>query len=80
MGRILFFVVLALVLYLLWRVMQANKAKRSDAASPKSKARPALAMVSCAACGLHLPRPDAVAENDRYYCSEEHRARGPSAG
>lgn len=80
MGRILFFVVLALVLYMLWRVLQANKAKRSDASPPKSPPRAALAMVSCAACGLHLPRPDALAEGERFYCSEEHRVRGPSAG
>ena len=36
------------------------------------------AMVSCAHCGLHLPRPDAVeGEGGRHYCSTEHRRLGP---
>jgi len=80
MARILFVLVLALALYFLWRVLQANKAKRSGASSPKSTPRAALAMVSCASCGLHLPRPDALTEGDRFYCSEEHRVRGPAEG
>jgi uncharacterized protein len=33
-------------------------------------------MVSCAHCGLHLPRTDALPAGERFFCSEEHRQRG----
>ncbi len=77
MGRILFFVLLALVVYFAWRVVQRGRARSSGAASSGATPRAALAMVSCANCGLHLPRPDALPEGEHFYCCEDHRARGP---
>jgi uncharacterized protein len=77
MGRIFFFLGLALVVYLAWRMVQRSRARSSDSDSSGAAPRPALAMVSCANCGLHLPRPDAFAEGDQFYCCEDHRARGP---
>ncbi len=33
--------------------------------------------VSCAHCGLHLPREEALRDGDRYFCNEAHlRAAG----
>ena len=58
MSRILFFVLLALVVYLVWRLLQ--KVAR-------------LPMVSCATCGLHVPREEALTQDERYFCCEEHR-------
>ena len=41
---------------------------------PPARSQP---MVSCAHCGVHLPREDAVAGADGLYCSDAHRrARG----
>ncbi|MGH6622501.1 MAG: PP0621 family protein [Burkholderiaceae bacterium] len=77
MGRIFFFLGLALIVYFAWRVVQRGRARSSDAGSSSAARRPALAMVSCANCGLHLPRPDAFPEGDHFYCCEDHRARGP---
>jgi uncharacterized protein len=35
-------------------------------------------MVACAHCGVHLPRPDALADGEgRLYCGDEHRLAGP---
>jgi uncharacterized protein len=69
------------VLALLWWF---GKGRGGGAASRKAKpvkaakAVPALTMVSCAHCGLHLPQPDAVeGEGGRHYCSSEHRRLGP---
>lgn len=76
MGRILFFVLLALAVYLLWRSLQrrdvAPRTKASEERSPQ-------AMVSCATCGLHVPRQEALMLGERYFCCEEHRRNPPSA-
>ncbi|HVE54350.1 MAG TPA: PP0621 family protein [Ramlibacter sp.] len=72
-----YLLVLAVVVvaYMLWR--NARLAARDAARKPP----PPLPqeMVSCAACGLHLPKADAVAgTNGLLYCSPEHRLRSGS--
>jgi uncharacterized protein len=80
MGRILFWLILALVAWLLWR--QLAVARR---AAPPPAARPDLApvaepMVSCAVCGLNVPQSEARgdgavaagADAARWFCSDEH--------
>ena len=76
MGRILFFVLLALVVYLVWRSFQRRDAGERPA--PGRDAGPQ-AMVSCAKCGLHVPRHEALPLGERYYCCEEHRRQPPGA-
>jgi uncharacterized protein len=74
MGRILFFVLLAIALYLVWRALQ-----RRDRTPPSPPpADTPQAMVSCATCGLHVPRREALLLGDRYFCCEEHRRNSPS--
>jgi uncharacterized protein len=75
MGRILFFLLLALAVYLLWRSLQ----RRDTPPRPPSPERSPQAMVSCATCGLHVPRQEALALGERYFCCEEHRRHPPSA-
>ena len=75
MGRILFFVLLAAAIYLLWRALQ--KRARVDSTPPPD--RVPQAMVSCATCGLHVPRQEALLLGERYYCCEEHRRNPPAA-
>ena len=69
MGRIAFFVLLALAIYVGWRLFKARQLPRKDA----GEGMPRLPMVSCAKCGLHVPRSEALTEGDRYFCCEEHR-------
>ncbi len=75
MGRILFFVLLAVAIYFGWqwlrRQSQRDVGRPRDAAAPRAQA-----MVSCALCGLHLPRSDALPAGERFFCCEEHRQRG----
>jgi uncharacterized protein len=74
MGRILFFVLLAIAVYLIWRSLQ-----RRDGGPRPDVERVPQAMVSCATCGLHVPRQEALLLGDRYFCCEEHRRNPPAA-
>ena len=60
------------IAYLVWRngrIRERRSTHRPPLAAPQE-------MVSCTACGVHLPRPDAVRGADgRYYCCNEHRPR-----
>lgn len=73
MSRILFFVLLALAIYLVWRLMHKKQLPRGDAESKALR----LPMVSCATCGLHVPRDEALKQEERYFCCEEHRRAMP---
>jgi uncharacterized protein len=69
--KFLLIVLVLVVAYLVWRNarLAARDAQRPPPAPPLPQE-----MVSCAVCGLHLPRSDAVAGTDgRLYCSPEHR-------
>ena len=72
MSRIVFFVLLAVAIYLVWRLLQK---KRPPPNADSSVAR--LPMVSCATCGLHVPREEALIQDERYFCCEEHRRATP---
>jgi len=63
---------LLFVAYIVWRNKRIEHGTgERDAATPRPTE-----MVSCPVCGLHLPRPEAVAGSDgRFYCSPEHRQR-----
>lgn len=52
----------------------ADKAKKS-AGKPVSPDVPALDMVRCQYCEVHLPRPDAIEGKKGIYCSLEHQRR-----
>lgn len=82
MGRILFFVLLALAIYIAWRYLRIQ---RSDQARPpgqsqRSRGGTPEAMVRCDACGLNLPQSEALPAPDsqppRWYCCDEHRRQG----
>ena len=63
----------AVALWSSQRRRQAPAAQRRPAAPPSPQD-----MVACAHCGVHLPRPDALAAGALHYCSAEHREAGPA--
>ena len=69
----LLFVVLYIA-YLVWRNGRlANRKARPPQAQPPGGPQD---MVRCPICGVHLPKPDAVAgTNGLMYCSQEHRLK-----
>lgn len=74
MGRILFFVLLAVAAWIgwrLWKDKQRLQAKR-DAAAARSAVE-GEALVQCRHCGVRLPRSTAVTVGDSYFCTAEHR-------
>lgn len=77
MSRIFFFLLLALAAYVAWQWWRRSQA--AGRTPPRRQVEAPQAMVRCAHCGLHLPQPDALPAGDRYFCSEEHRALGPSS-
>ena len=73
MGRLL--VLILIVVVAVWLLKRALAGKRSDVAQ-----KPPVDgdLVSCARCGVHLPRIEARAGGERLYCSDEHARLGPA--
>jgi uncharacterized protein len=76
MGRLL-----VLVLFVVVAVWLIRRALRGPAPRPDLQASPEKQgeLVSCARCGMHLPRGEARSAGERLYCSEEHARLGPQA-
>jgi uncharacterized protein len=74
MGRILILVLL--VVAAVWLVKRALA--RGQSAEVAQKPPVDGELVSCARCGVHLPRAESRAAGERLYCSEEHARLGPA--
>jgi uncharacterized protein len=75
-GRILFFVILGLVIWLIVRGILRAQDRASRA--PGAKSAQGEDMVTCAKCGVNLPRSEAREENGRLVCNDNPRCRaGP---
>jgi uncharacterized protein len=65
------------VAYMVWRhkrLEQGGTNRQPAPPKPPPGAIQPLEMVRCPQCGVHVPRADAVAdEQGRLYCSREHR-------
>lgn len=71
MGKLLFYILLALLVY------QVIK-KRSRPLPPQEPRREVEDMVRCARCGVHLPRSEAIMSGGEFYCCDAHRKEGKS--
>jgi uncharacterized protein len=79
MGKFLLIAVLCLVVWWMWRKLQAT---RSGSVHEKSERPPEL-MVRCAHCGVNQPQSECVQGREAgvLYCSEAHRQEAePGAG
>ena len=78
MGRILFFLLLGLAVYVGWRWWRVQQSRGQHSA--KAAKRAAESMIRCDVCGLNLPESEALPalrnEAGRWYCCEEHRRQG----
>jgi uncharacterized protein len=72
MGRLLFFLLLGVALYVAFRFWRVAR-KRSEGAAGGDRGSASEPMISCAHCGLNVPRSEAIGDGGRWYCSESHR-------
>jgi hypothetical protein len=72
MGRIGFFVLLAVALYVAYRLWVAGRRRRGGrgAAAPPARGE---TMVRCDHCGLNVPQSEALGQGGKWYCSDAHR-------
>ncbi|MBO3276753.1 PP0621 family protein [Pseudomonas schmalbachii] len=66
MIRLLFWIALFALAWWLWR-----KATRPAPQAPR-RDETAEPMVRCAQCGVHVPRTQALQDDQRWYCSRAH--------
>lgn len=75
MGRLIVLLLLAVVaIWYLRRVVRRFEGGERDAPG----GTPARDLVSCARCGVHVPRPEAREAGGALYCSDEHARLGPA--
>lgn len=73
-------IIILIVVVLLWLARSRSRAVRGDDTVARKNAPPAIEdMVTCAHCKVHLPKGDALAGRDGYFCDETHRAAHESA-
>lgn len=65
MGKIL---LIAIIVWLILVILKHYRASLQQAPTPPKIED----MVQCATCGLHLPKNDSLAKNNRYYCCSAH--------
>jgi len=65
MSRLLLFIAVAVLIYLLIRIYRKGK-------PPKDK-KNVEDMVRCAHCGVHLPKGESIQAEERFFCCAEHR-------
>jgi uncharacterized protein len=75
MGRFLVLVLIVVaVVWLARRAFRAPGAEKDVVQKPSVEGE----LVSCARCGMHLPRGEARESSGALYCSEEHARLGRS--
>ena len=69
MGRILFLLIIAFLIYLLFKGFLRAQTRRAE----ESRAEKVEDMVACARCGVNLPRSEAAIEGAQFYCRDNPR-------
>jgi uncharacterized protein len=73
MGRILLLIVALFILIWLVRGLLLTRKRREPPPPGPAQAE----LVTCAHCGVHLPRAESRSAGGLHYCSEEHWRLGP---
>ena len=74
--KYLLVIVLALVVFWLWRNSRQAERHAAQPRHPPNKptaGKEITEMVACDVCHVHLPKSDALIGRDGFYCSEAHR-------
>jgi len=73
-------ILLAAVVAIVWLLRRALAGPRKGEAPPQEPGEPKGDLVSCAHCGVNLPKAESRSVGGLHYCSEEHWRRGPRDG
>jgi len=83
-GKLIFWAVVIVAVLLVLRILAQQQ--RKQAAEPRASSLPRRGtpppvdqpetMVSCAHCGIHMPRSEALLINGQTWCSSEHAKLG----
>ncbi|SDQ61754.1 MULTISPECIES: PP0621 family protein [Nitrosospira] len=73
MGRLLFFVLIAVLVFWAIRSYRRGLKKRQEEAQKESPSIESEDMVRCTHCGVHLPKSESILSEDKFFCSDEHR-------
>ncbi len=58
-----------LCIWLIWRYVR----RKTSGPTPSTTQQRSSTMVACDVCGTHVPEDNAIKENDRWFCCDEHR-------
>ncbi|MFZ8928957.1 MAG: PP0621 family protein [Pseudohongiellaceae bacterium] len=65
-------IILGLVIWLIWRLVNNVKARVNTGKKPEAKLENQN-MVSCHYCSVHVPQVEAVRYEDAWFCCEPHK-------
>ena len=71
MGRIVFLLIIAFLIYLLFKGFLRAQTRRGE--EDRKNEQKVEDMVACARCGVNLPRSDAKPEGALFYCRDNPR-------
>ena len=74
MGRIVLLLIIAFLVYLVFRGFFRVNTRKPGAPANAVEAED---MVACSRCGVNLPRSDARLEAGVFYCQDNPRCKGP---
>ena len=67
MGRILLFIIIAFIIWMMVRGLFKSRRKSGSTETPAKSDD----MVACRVCGVHIPKDEAMLENGTYRCRDE---------
>lgn len=65
MSRLIFIILIIVLVYWLFKSYRKNLPKQDEPAKPQD-------MVSCAHCGINLPKSEGVFVDGKYFCCAAH--------
>ena len=72
MSRLLFFIAIGFVIWLLLRSMRHGQVRDAEA-NPGARGDRVEDMVTCARCGVNMPRSEAREQSGAFYCRDNAR-------
>jgi uncharacterized protein len=76
MSRLIFFALIFFAIYIALKGMARKQRLRDEAARGSAAMPGGEDMVTCARCGVNVPRSDAKSEGGRLVCADNPRCRG----